>query len=243
MHASKPLLLRSIAVVLSLLFIVALLFFSLQWTIDRPGFFFDKYEKLDHAKYMGMHTQELAAATVRMIDYMAGRADSIDIEVTVSGEKVSMFNDRERAHMVDVRALYQSFRTFSYIALALFAALLAFFGGTIVYEKGGKQSSLRVSGARAFLRASCIFSLLVVALGAWVLIDFNSFWTSFHLLFFTNDLWILDPATSRMINMMPLQLFYDIVLRFAALFLGIWAGCMAICLLLLRRGKMRQAKA
>ncbi len=243
MRASQSLFLRSIAVALSLLFIVALLFFCLQWTIDRQGFFLAEYEKLDHAKSMGMNTEELAAATVRMIDYMAGRADSIDIEVTVNGEKVSMFNDRERAHMVDVRALYQGFRTFSYIALALFAAMLVLSSRAVVYEKDGEQSSVRISGARAFLRASGLFLLLAAVLGAWVLIDFNSFWTSFHLLFFTNDLWILDPATSRMINMMPLQLFYDIVLRFAGLFLGVWAGCIVLSLLLLHREKRKRAKA
>ena len=51
-------------------------------------------------------------------------------------------------------------------------------------------------------------------------VDFNSFWNGFHRLFFTNDLWLMDYNTCRMIRICPLQLFNDIVIRFALMFMA-----------------------
>ncbi|MBR2991515.1 MAG: DUF1461 domain-containing protein, partial [Solobacterium sp.] len=62
------------------------------------------------------------------------------------------------------------------------------------------------------LRNGSLFMLGVVAFVAvWAMVDFNGFWTNFHLLFFDNDLWLLDPRTSIMINLLPGGLFFDLV--------------------------------
>ena len=79
--------------------------------------------------------------------------------------------------------------------------------------------------------------LLLAAIAVWVLLDFSSFWTAFHHLFFTNDLWLLDPATSRMINMMPLQLFYDIVVFVVVVFILLWAALIAVAVAVRRKEK------
>lgn len=226
---------RFVAFLVCLASLIALLFFCIRATINNRGFFESEYTRLDHARSMGMETQELTDATMRMIDYMEGSVPDIDLTVTVNGDRVSMFNDRERAHMVDVHALYQNFSRFATVAAAVFVILLAFSGRPISYSHKGEIRKLRISSAKAFLHASAAFLLLMTAAGAWVLIDFNSFWISFHLLFFTNDLWILDPATSRMINMMPWELFYDIVLRAGGLFVATWAAFTAVAAEVRRR--------
>ncbi|HWR22191.1 MAG TPA: TIGR01906 family membrane protein [Feifaniaceae bacterium] len=208
-----------------LLFIVSALFSSIRIVVNRPAFFYQEYARLDHARYMGMSTEDLTGATMQMIRYMEGSVPSIDIEVTVNGERVSMFNDRERAHMVDVLALYQGWRTVSYVSFGLLAL------ATVLLRKRPGEI------ARAFLSASKVFVLLLAAIAVWVLFDFSSFWTAFHHLFFTNDLWLLDPATSRMINMMPQQLFYDIVLFVVAVFLVLWAALIIAALAVKRKEK------
>jgi len=218
---------RFLAALVCLLFILAALFFCVQITVNNRGYFYREYTALGHAASMGMSTGDLTDATMRMIEYMEGTAPSIDIDVTVDHQKVSMFNDRERAHMVDVRALYQGFRTFAWIASALFILFL------LLHKKLG------VSASRAFFTASKVFGVLLAAIAAWVLLDFNSFWTGFHLLFFKNDLWLLDPATSRMINMMPWELFYDIVLRAVGVFVAVWA----VLLLLAGVNRRREKRA
>ncbi len=217
--------LRLVLVFVCLLFIVSALFSAIRLVINRPAFFYAEYTRLDHARYMGMNTEDLANATMQMVRYMEGSAPSIDLEVTVNGKRVSMFNDRERAHMVDVLALYQGWRTVSYASFALVALLIV-----LLRRRPGEI-------ARAFLNASKVFVLLLAAIAVWVLFDFSSFWTAFHHLFFTNDLWLLDPATSRMINMMPQQLFFDIVLSVVAVFLILWAALIAVAVAVRRKEK------
>ncbi len=199
-----------------LLLLVALLFFSLHYCLLATDLFEEEYTRLDHARRMGMSTDDLVRATQQMVAYMAGRADSIDLEVTVNGAPVSMFNDRERAHMVDVRALYLGWKRAASFFVALFFAAVVF-----AFALLKRRAVCQL--ARSFSLSSGLFLALLVFLGAWVLLDFSSFWTNFHYLFFSNDLWQLDPATSRMINMMPLELFYAIVLRIAETFLLVWA--------------------
>lgn len=228
---SRPL--KALATLLGFLLIVAGLFFSVKFTVNSEGFFRSEYEKLGNAQAMGMETEDLVAATMRMIDYMEGRVDSIDLMVEVHGESVSMFNDRERAHMVDVRALYQGWRTAAWAFLGA-AALFLLFWGFI-----SKQSRRLYTAARAFLLASILFLALMAAVIIWVLVDFSSFWTAFHHLFFTNDLWILNGLTDRMINMMPLQLFYDIIVRIALTFLIPWLALAIACIIVVRRSRRR----
>ncbi len=217
--------LRLVLVLVCLLFIVSALFSAIRLVINRPAFFYAEYTRLDHARYMGMNTEDLTSATMQMIRYMEGSVESIDLEVTVNGERVSMFNDRERAHMVDVLALYQGWRAISYVSFGLLALLIV-----LLRKRPGEI-------ARAFLNASKVFVLLLAVIAVWVLFDFSSFWTAFHHLFFTNDLWLLDPATSRMINMMPQQLFFDIVLSVVALFIVLWAALIVVAVAVRRKEK------
>lgn len=233
---TKPCLLRAAAAVLILPLLVAMLFLAVRLVINAPDFFAAEYEKIGNAADMGMSNADLTAATVRMIDYMEAREDSIDIRVSVNGDTVSMFNERERLHMIDVRALYQGFITALTIAVPLALALLV-----LLYFLSRRRGDTLRFFPQSFLRGSALFLLLLGAVMAWVLIDFDSFWTAFHLLFFTNDLWLLDPATSRMINMMPLQLFFDIVTRVALLFAAAWAVLLALCAWLLRK-KPKEAR-
>lgn len=51
--------------------------------------------------------------------------------------------------------------------------------------------------------------LLVFALG--VMLNFDDWFTVFHLVFFDNDLWLLDVERDRLIQMFPLEFFQDVV--------------------------------
>ena len=212
-YRQAPFGIRILAVFTCFLLVIATLFVSVMLTVNlgADNFFYKEYKKLDNARYMGMSTEDLTAATMQMIHYMEGSADSIDIDVTVYGETVSMFNDRERAHMVDVRALYLGWVYATIGCLVLFTAFW-------IWQR--KRHGLFFP---ALWRGAGVLLIVLIGLGIWVVLDFYSFWTCFHLLFFTNDLWLLDPETSRMINMMPLELFYDVVVRMALFFVGIWA--------------------
>ncbi|OQA16073.1 MAG: hypothetical protein BWY62_00332 [Firmicutes bacterium ADurb.Bin356] len=194
---------------LSLMLLVALLFFCLSLIIHDRQYFEREYTNYNLSETMGISTEELVSSLMRVIDYLEGKADDIRVKVTINGRETLMFNEREEAHMVDVRNLYIGFKTASWIILGLYAVLIL-----ALYKTKALSA--------AFLYASAISLILGLLAFLWVTLDFSSFWVAFHKLFFTNDLWQLDPSSSRMILMMPLEFFYGIVKRLALTFGAVW---------------------
>jgi integral membrane protein (TIGR01906 family) len=235
MKAASVRLWQHVAVLLSILFLLACVFFSVKLAANDEAFYAREFEKLGNAAQMGMSGDYLTASVMRMVDYMENRTDSIDIDVTVHGERVSMFNDRERAHMLDVRRLYQGFNTASFVFLGLYALFLVWW---LIRTRNTQIYFIM----RAFLRGSVVFGCLAALAVLFALIDFTSFWTAFHRLFFTNDLWILDASVDRMIMMMPQQLFFDIVVRIVLQFAVLWALLTAGALVYTRRTKRRHMR-
>ena len=120
----------------------------------------------------------------------------MDVEVTINGVTTPMFNEREITHMVDVKILYQNAVT------VMWAGLIVFCGGLIalfVFQR----KRLPQLFFRAVKLALIVSLILVLLLFVFVLIDFEAFWTTFHLLIFDNDLWILDPRRDNLILMVP----------------------------------------
>ena len=64
--------------------------------------------------------------------------------------------------------------------------------------------------------------LVIGALVVWIVIDFDSFWTMFHHLFFPgNDLWLLDLRKDILIMIVPPEFFNHLVLMIVSTFLFI----------------------
>lgn len=170
----------------------------------NPAFFERFYDEQHTYQAMGMSQTDLMKATHGLVDYMIGKRDDLDIEVWVNQEKVAMFNQREIDHMVDVLALYQGMVKVQWASYGFFIimALLALL-------KFKKQFFMEL--LEASKQALVLLAIILGGLSLFAIIDFNQFWTSFHLLFFTNDLWLLDPLTDRMISMVPLLFFQKLV--------------------------------
>lgn len=208
----------------ALLIIIAVLFTSLQICINQRNWYYESYVKYGTAKETQISDEEMTEAIFRLIDYMEGRADSIQLSVTENGQTVEMYNRQEIDHMVDVRALYQAWRAVRTYGGMLAAITIAVCMLTL--PKGQRIGML----CCGFLIAAAVFGAVLIVLGIWVAVDFNSFWTEFHHLFFTNDLWLMDYRTCRMIRICPLQLFNDIVVRFALMFLIPFALMLALAI-------------
>lgn len=198
----------------SFLLLFVLMFTCLKVSMNDEKWFLNEYTRLGTAKDIGMSNSDVTKALRQLVDYMEGREDSIQIKVNVDGEKINMYNEREIAHMVDVRNLYQGVQTTAIVSLILCAGMLAL--ASVLMRRDALKAL-----SRGYLIGVGVFIAVVAALGIWVMIDFTSFWTAFHHLFFTNDLWLLDPRTDRMILICPEQLFFDIVVRFGSWFLVI----------------------
>jgi integral membrane protein (TIGR01906 family) len=143
----------------------------------------------------------------------------------------ALFTERERLHMVDVAALFAGGRRIALGALAGAGALLAFAGW-----RGGRRAV-----GQGVLLGIGAFMGFVGLIGLWALVDFGAWFTAMHQIVFTNDLWLLDPAESMLIQMLPLEFFMNAVRLIALRFLAM-LGLLALGAWLLNRKSRRTGR-
>lgn len=215
-----------ISVLCFILLIVALLFTCVQAVVMDRDFFEREYYLMGTARALGVDHDALMDATDKLLKYIDGKEDSLKFKISVQGHKVDAFGERERDHMVDVRALYENFRTFRNFCAPLAAALLLIIALIL------RRDVVKLM-CKCYTIAACVFTAFFGGLVAWMAVDFNSFWNAFHTVFFTNDLWILDPASSLMIRMFPLPFWFDMVMRILVIFGACVGALLVACVIYL----------
>lgn len=227
-----------IGVTLPLLMLL-IIFFSVKLASGDRAWLKREYDKLNINSYTGMSTDDMISAFMQMVHYMKGDADTMDVEVSVHGERMQMYNEAERAHMVDVRRLYGNLTAaqYSVIALAVISLALALASHR---TKAERKSILRFTAKAALWSIAGVVGFLL-ALGAWAALDFDSFWKVFHIVFLDLESSTFDPAVSRMIRICPAELFFDMVVRIFVFAGGAMAVIAAACgVYLARSGKNGQ---
>lgn len=191
----------------SILLILCILFTALQFTMNDRRFIEYEYSRLSLSRSLGVSNPDLVRACSRLIDYMEGKVDSIEVLVTVNGEEMPMFEEaQEISHMKDVRLLYQTFR--SYRDYGVLVALVCCLLAAVLHFRTALHTL-----ASGYAYGAFVIALFVGFLGTWALLDFSSFWTFFHQMLFWNEDWLFDASTSRMINMLPERFFSDMIGR------------------------------
>ena len=130
------------------------------------------------------------------------------------------FNERELGHMQDVRSLIGQVYPLHLIALAAIAVLALGLG---------RSAQMKRVVPRA-LQAGAILTLLIAAgLIAYILINFQTFFTQFHQLFFEGDTWQFQ-FTDTLIRLYPVRFWSD-----AATYIGVGTVAQALALLVAAR--------
>ena len=227
----------ALATIGSMILVFVIMFTALEIALSDTAFINNEYTRLGMAKKMNMSQADLVNSCKKLIDYMQGKTDSIDIEVTIDGEKTLMFDQKQEAvHMEDVQKLYLTVKRYrdmgiiAFLVLYLLSAVLSFRSAIHTIAKG-------------YIIGAFIMSLFIGFIGTWAALDFSSFWTSFHQTLFWNDLWLFDPATSRMINILPEQFFHDFVIRLVIYAGGALVLLLIIAIILVLSYNHRRAKA
>jgi len=203
-----------------LVLIVVILLTSIELNIFNLSFFRAEYAKLDSTRVIGISDQELTQTTQGLLAYIKGDRDNLSIQATIKGEKRQVFNEREIKHMVDVRDLYTKAHWVRNTGAAVLIILLL-----LTFLLSGKKF-LRL-WAKGYLAGAAICLCLSIVLAGAIMKDFTGFWDKFHLIFFSNDLWQLNPETDILIQIVPEQFFYDLVVRILSFFAA-GAAIMAI---------------
>ena len=176
---------------------------AVHW-IGTDGELYYRYQMEEEIpEYAGISEEELLGLDGCLADYLGGDPQALDgLAVCVFGELQPAFNDREMQHMDDCFKLFVLLRRVL-AGAAVLAVLTVGLGIHLLRDR-----------RRIRLAAWLALPVLLIPLGIfalWAVQDFNAAFTFFHEMLFTNDLWLLDPRTSIMINMLPGNLFFDLV--------------------------------
>lgn len=168
-----------------------------------PGYYAYEYQKYRVTDTVDIEMTDLLQVTDEMMLYLRGeRNNLIDIQTTISGvEGVHFFNEREALHMADVRHLF-----ISAIYLRIFLCIFIFL--SLLFCKLTK-AKLRYLIPKSIFIGAGLFFILFTALSLLIASDFPKYFVIFHEIFFTNDLWLLDPRTDNLINIVPQGFFMD----------------------------------
>lgn len=185
------------AAVLFLFF--GVLFSIFHFLLSDQSFYAEQFEK------NGVYTKYGETVTLREAGKILEYIQDSEQEKIDS----AFFSKRDKDHMIDVRALIQWTYTLKYVFGMAFVLLLFVF--YFLFHD------------RFFLLIRTIFvsagGLLVgIPLVSYVLYQlipslFSDVFLAFHKTFFTNDLWILDPAKDNLINFFPEPFFYAFLVR------------------------------
>ena len=209
---------KTCAIVASVCFLLFTLLSLVNILCFSHSFYAYEYEKNDQAEVIGMSDEDLLKSTDALLDYLKGKREDISVSAEVNGIEREVFTERESLHMVDVRKLYDNAMLAKNIAGTV--SLLLFLLIVTVWKKD-RYAILKDGFENGlFMIGSCVVCILI-----WAVADFNNFWMDFHYLFFDNDLFLLDPSSSIMINMFPESFFFDLVLLIIASFVPVCLIC------------------
>lgn len=192
--------------IFGLMFIVCAVVYSVDSIALNPSFYEIRYEKMELASSLGVSSTDLNNSIEILLDYVSDKTDNMELSITRFDEKQEAFNEKEKTHMVDVKALYQNAIKVALVCFVVMIGILFYF---VLFERKLALSYL----SRGFLRAVVCLTVLLSVFGFWIAYDFTAFWNWFHTIFFTNDLWLLNPATDFMICMLPEIIFNELVLK------------------------------
>lgn len=198
-----------------------------------------QWERLGVHYETRMTQEDLVRAGRALISYFKGDIRSPQMTVVIDGRERALYGSKEIQHLADVKELYRkgiflrnvlyavvpslagltfalwrvsdralqpqagSFTRFSATTSVTFSAVLDSF-----------KSFVRFYLARIALIAGISVLALALFLAVPAVVDFSSWWTGFHRISFSNDLWLLDPSTEWLIKMFPLEFFFAIVTSF-----------------------------
>lgn len=196
----------SIVFVISL--IITLLFVDVEMATFDIEFYENKFEEYSIYDKTQIEKKDLIIVTREMLDYMKGNRKNLIIEAKVNGEEEIVFGERERKHMVDVKNLFEKGFMIRNLSLILF--IISLFLIIKFYKK---------TLYKLLISASILPLIIMSIFGIAISIDFNKYFTIFHEILFTNDLWLLNPKTDILIQMLPLDFFYSISIRILTYFI------------------------
>ena len=195
---------------------------------------FDRYGAEDAT---GLSRADLDSTANALRQYFNNDEKTFYHTVTEGGLPGPVFNARETRHMQDVKQLFVWVnRLQEFSVVFVLAYVVAFF-------VWARDSNVRQLAAQSLIGLG-LGTLVVGGVAVVAAFGFDAAFTRFHELFFSNNLWQLDPSRDHLIQMFPQGFWRDITIALGAMcaieaaLIGAFAG---IYLMTTRAGQRRLA--
>jgi integral membrane protein (TIGR01906 family) len=168
---------------------------------------FDRYGAEDAT---GLSRADLNSTAGALRQYFNNDEKTFYHTVTEGGLPSSVFNARETRHMQDVKRLFvwvNQLQEFSVVFVL--AYVVAFF-------LWARDSNVRQLAVQSLIGLG-LGTLVVGGVAIVAAVGFDAAFTRFHELFFSNNLWQLDPAHDHLIQMFPQGFWRDITIALGAM--------------------------
>ena len=159
-------------------------------------FYKNFYQKENLATKIGTTYDELIDNTSNLLDYLNYKAEL----------NTSWYTPKDILHMVDVRTLYSISHKIMIVFLTIFII------STILLVVLCKRNTIYYI-SKTFNKVLLSFFVVIGGLACIISYNFNSFWIKFHQLLFSNDLWLLSPDESNLIQMVPEEFFISLITK------------------------------
>lgn len=174
-----------------------------------PAFLRYEYGKADFPPSPGFTDEERITVARKALTYLRSNA-GIELLGDLQGEEGPLFNERELVHMADVKVLtIQAFLTHGLAALVIAFSL----GVLLIIRDSPTQVSI------SLIQGSLLTIALLIAVVALVYLNFDTFFTGFHLTFFESDSWIFNRSDT-LIRLFPERFWFDAATAWGLLTMG-----------------------
>ena len=158
------------------------------------NFYKNFYQKENLAPKIGTTYDELIKNTANLLDYLNHKTML----------NLDWYTDKDILHMQDVKTLY----SLSYKTMIFF--IVVFTISTILLIILCKKRTIFYI-TNTFNKVLLAFIIVIGILSCIISYNFTSFWIKFHQLLFSNDLWLLSPDESNLIQMVPEEFFISLI--------------------------------
>ena len=211
----------ALGVVFAVLLPIFLIAINVVYITDSDWLYTYNWWRNGVSERTGLPVSELDSAADQIKDYFTNDAERLDVRVNTSRGIVSLFDEREILHMIDVKDLMR------YVA-----AVSVWSGVGLVFCTALGLAIRRLEFFASMLRwlrwCALVWGLIIAAVVVIAIIDFTWIFTQFHLLSFANDLWQLDPFRHYLLLLFPERFFLEATLFIALLtvieFAGLYVG-------------------
>ena len=202
---------RCLSIIAIIFLIIVLFLTSIELVAFDLEFYKNEYIKLNTTQNTGMSDDELMRVTEELLKYLRDEREDLNMSGIINGESRQVFNEKEIAHMIDVKDL---FTKGVYLRIV---SIIGFLFSLLLLYLLARKNMLRYL-TLSFLWIFGIILLFGIVLSIFIYQDFTPVWDQFHYIFFSNDLWQLNPETDILIRMVPEQFFFDTVQRILLIF-------------------------